>query len=80
MMRVGEEVFRLRELAGLTLRGLAAKVGVSAAFLCDVEHGRRRLSHLDAVSKALGVRTSHFLHLAGQCPHCNGTGYAIGKS
>ena len=80
MMRVGDEVRRLREAKGLTLRGLGAKVGLSAPYLSDVEHGRRRLSKLAAVSEALGVKVIHFLHVAGKCPHCNGTGFAIGPT
>jgi transcriptional regulator with XRE-family HTH domain len=80
MMRVGDEVRRLREKKGLTLRGLADKVGLSAPFLSDVEHGRRRLSRLDAMAKALGVKVIHFLDVAGKCPHCKGTGFAIGST
>ena len=54
MMRVGDELRRLREKRGITLRQLGEKVGLSAPFLSDVEHGRRRLSRLDAVAKASG--------------------------
>ena len=31
-----------REGQGLTIRGLARQLGISAAFLCDIEHNRRR--------------------------------------
>src|SRR5438093_1493587 len=41
---LGEEIRRLRLLAGLTLRGLAADLGISAAHLSDIEHNRRRPS------------------------------------
>jgi transcriptional regulator with XRE-family HTH domain len=41
---LGEEIRRLRLLAGFTLRGLAADLGVSAAHLSDIEHTRRRPS------------------------------------
>jgi transcriptional regulator with XRE-family HTH domain len=41
---LGEEIRRFRLLAGYTLRGLAADVGVSAAHLSDIEHNRRRPS------------------------------------
>lgn len=30
-----------RKTAGITLRELAARLGVSAAYLCDIEHDRR---------------------------------------
>ena len=41
---LGQEIRRLRLQAGITLRGLAAKVQVSAAHLSDIEHNRRRPS------------------------------------
>lgn len=41
---LGEEIRRLRLKAGLTLRGLARQVSVSAAHLSDIEHDRRRPS------------------------------------
>jgi transcriptional regulator with XRE-family HTH domain len=43
-LHLGQEVRRLRLESGLTLRGLAAKLGVSAAHLSDIEHDRRRPS------------------------------------
>ena len=41
---LGLELRRLREQAGYTLRGLGAKLDVSAAHLSDIEHNRRRPS------------------------------------
>lgn len=41
---LGEEIRRLRLLAGYTLRGFAADLGVSAAHISDIEHNRRRPS------------------------------------
>jgi transcriptional regulator with XRE-family HTH domain len=41
---LGEEIRRLRLMAGYTLRGLAVDVGVSAAHMSDIEHNRRRPS------------------------------------
>jgi len=41
---LGQELRRLRKKAGITLRGLAATVEVSAAHLSDIEHNRRRPS------------------------------------
>jgi hypothetical protein len=32
----------LREASGLTLKALAARIGVTDQYLCDIEHGRRR--------------------------------------
>lgn len=42
--QLGQEVRRLRLQAGITLRGLAASLQVSAAHLSDIEHNRRRPS------------------------------------
>lgn len=42
--QLGQEVRRLRLEAGITLRGLAADLDVSAAHLSDIEHNRRRPS------------------------------------
>ncbi len=33
----------IRERAGVTLRGMAKRLGVSAAYVCDVEKGRRAI-------------------------------------
>jgi len=52
---LGEAIRLLREARGLTLRGLAEKVGVSAPFLSDLEHGRRQTERYDEFAKALGV-------------------------
>jgi transcriptional regulator with XRE-family HTH domain len=41
---LGREIRRLREEAGLTLRGLAATLEISPAHLSDIEHNRRRPS------------------------------------
>jgi transcriptional regulator with XRE-family HTH domain len=41
---LGQELRRLRKEAGMTLRGLAATLEVSAAHLSDIEHNRRRPS------------------------------------
>lgn len=38
------EIRRLREQSGYTLRGLGARLGVSASHLSDIEHNRRRPS------------------------------------
>ncbi len=42
--QLGQEIRRLRVRAGITLRGLAAKLQVSPAHLSDLEHDRRRPS------------------------------------
>lgn len=42
--QLGQEVRRQRLEAGITLRGLALRLGISAAHLSDIEHNRRRPS------------------------------------
>lgn len=39
---MGAEIRRLRTEAGITLREFAKKLGISAAYLSDIEHDRRR--------------------------------------
>lgn len=41
---LGHEIRRLRLRAAVTLRGLAADLGISAAYLSDIEHNHRRPS------------------------------------
>jgi transcriptional regulator with XRE-family HTH domain len=62
----------------LTLRKLASLLGVSAPFLSDVEHGRRRLSRASEVERLLKLKAGHFAEAAGVCPHCMGSGI-VGK-
>ena len=52
---LGRETRRLRKEAGITLRGLAAALSVSAAHLSDIEHNRRRPSDdlLRRIARAL---------------------------
>lgn len=52
---LAEAIRILREMEGLTLRGLADKVGVTAPFLSDLEHGRRQTNQLEAFANALNV-------------------------
>ena len=57
MKTLGEHIRELREERDLSLRELAAKIEVSAAFMSDVELGRRQPSdkHMAAVARALGT-------------------------
>ena len=57
MKTLGEYIRELREEGDLSLRELAGKIGVSAAFMSDVELNRRYPSdrHLQAISEALGT-------------------------
>lgn len=57
MKTLGERIRELREATDLSLRELAGKIEVSAAFMSDVELGRRYPSdkHLAALAKELGT-------------------------
>lgn len=44
----GTKIRELREAHRMTLRALAEKLGLSAPFLSDIEHGRRMPDSLDA--------------------------------
>lgn len=57
-MTIGERIRQLREVKDLSLRELAKTVGVSAAFMSDVELGRRYPSdkHIGAIAQALGAK------------------------
>ena len=57
MKTLGERIRELREERDLSLRELGSKIQVSAAFLSDVELGRRYLSdkNMLAVVRALGA-------------------------
>ena len=57
-LTLGETLRKLREQRKLSLRKLAEKVGVSAAFLSDVELDRRNTDKLPELARALGVRLS----------------------
>ena len=55
MKTLGERIRELREEKDLSLRELAKTIGVSAAFMSDVELGRRHPSdkHMLAIAQAL---------------------------
>lgn len=55
---LGEAIKMAREAQGLTLRGLADKVGVSAPFLSDIERGRRQTEKIDILARSLNVEVS----------------------
>jgi transcriptional regulator with XRE-family HTH domain len=52
---LGEAVRTLREKRQMSLRALAEKIGVSAPFLSDLEHDRRKTDKLREISEALAV-------------------------
>jgi transcriptional regulator with XRE-family HTH domain len=65
---LGEAIRVLREKKELTLRALAEKVGVTAPFLSDLEHNRRKTDKLEAIANALGVPPQTLSSLDGRVP------------
>ncbi len=65
-MHYGDAVRLLREAQRMTLRALARKVGLSAPFLSDLEHGRRRTDHHEALAAALDVDEAELRALDGR--------------
>jgi transcriptional regulator with XRE-family HTH domain len=75
---IGAKLRLLRAQKGVSMRWLASRMNVSYPFLCDIEHGRRRLSAARAVdaARALNVDPDEILMGLGFCPHCKGSGRA----
>ncbi len=60
-MTVGERIRKHRKKAGMTLRELSEKTGISIGYLCDIEHGRRQEKRSNSemlyeIARALNVR------------------------
>lgn len=52
---LGTKIRELRTVKKLTLRQVAEAIGVSAAFMSDLEHGRRNTDRLAALAAVLEV-------------------------
>ena len=67
----GEYIKQRREAMGLTMRVFAEKIGISPAYLCDIEKGNRKAPErfLTAFADALGITNpdelNAFYDLAG---------------
>ena len=64
----GPVVRLLRLASGLSLRGLARELGVSATYMCQVETGHGAApspERLRQVAQALGVAPRHLFQVAG---------------
>ena len=55
----GEYVKQKRESLGKSLRGVAAELGISSAYLCDIEKGYRKppQKRLEAFIEILGIKS-----------------------
>ncbi len=67
----GDYVKKKREEMGISLRGLAEKIQISPAYLCDIEKGNRQppAKFLKTLAEVLGIREDDelnaFYDLAG---------------
>lgn len=65
---LGEELFKVRKMKGLTLAAVAAKAGCSAAYLQKLERGEVQAPsphQLHGLAKALEVPYEELMSLAG---------------
>lgn len=65
---LGQAIRYLRTERGMSLRALAAEVGVSAPFLSDIEHGRRFTDKLDKLAEVLRVDAEDLSHFDTRIP------------
>jgi transcriptional regulator with XRE-family HTH domain len=68
--RLGRAITVLRAERRLQRKTLAAQVGLSYVFLCDIESGKRGMSRtsLAALAEAFGLMPSDLLRRADQMP------------
>ena len=61
--RIGQRIFDRRAELGMTQQAVRSKAGLSAAFFCDVENGKSRISaeNLDRIAMVLGVSLDYFV-------------------
>lgn len=79
--RLGQRLRNYRTERGLSLRGLAAAVGVSASLVSQIETGKCRpsVSTLYAITTALGVTIDDLFGRGGQTAAAEGTLAAAGQ-
>ena len=74
-MEIGDNIKKYRELRSLTLPDLAARAGVSKAFLWEIESGNSKrpgAETLYKISEELGVTIAH---LMGKAPEADGNAW-----
>ncbi len=68
---LGEVIAKKRKQLGWTQRDVAAKLGISFQYLCDIELGKRSPSDdyfLDMIAATLGLSQDYLYFLAGRLP------------
>ena len=73
MTILGFGLINCRAQRGMTLRDLGKKAGVSAAFLSDVEHGRRSMKP-ETLERVASVLEAKVVEVDAVCQGCSGTG------
>ena len=79
MARIGDMIRETREKCGMTLRGLARAIDISAPMMSDVEHGRRTTKRLTEIERVLKLKPGTLWEAAGLCRHCGGSGLAAAR-
>lgn len=69
-MTLGQMIRERRKFRGLSLRALAAQVGVSAAYLSDLERGNRSTTRFRELARALGVSEAKLRNAVPRCKCC----------
>lgn len=73
--KTGASIRHTRTGLGLTMRAVAAKAGISAAYLCDIELGNRNVpvNTMEKIRRAMGPK-ARVVESHCACPKCHGTG------
>lgn len=72
--RTGESIRHTRKGLGLSGREVAKRARISAAYLCDIELGRRRVPHGTMERIRAGMKKARVVKSHGTCETCSGTG------
>ena len=67
-MEIGDNIKKYREIQGLTLPDLAARAGVSKAFLWEIESGKSKRPGAEVLFKIAEVLGVTIAHLMGREP------------
>lgn len=73
MSQAGRDARDLRLASGKSLREIAKKAKITAAYLCDIEHGNRNAPILTLLRIALALHAK-IEYAESICTHCIGTG------
>lgn len=72
--RTGESIRHTRKGLGLSGREVSKRAGISAAYLCDIELGRRRVPHGTMERIRAAMKKARVIRSHGVCETCKGSG------